>query len=222
MGIRVSMSSSLSITATVSKEWKRRMMIIIAVLAGMGGWFFFDGQVAYPLQNQRAAAYAKLKEQFGNGTAEFEKAWLELRNEKGWSAKKPEKIYTEGDIRTQLILAGLCLLGAAGVLSHLLRGIPTTTRLEQNVIFLPDGRRIPLSKVRALTKKRWEKQGIADLAYEREDGSMGRFILDDYKYVGAADILAEVEKVLPAEAIGKAGKISAEPAPKPVVEKYDA
>ena len=54
------MSSGLSITATVSKEWKRRMLIIIAVVTGMGGWFFFDGLVAYPRQNQRAAAYAAL------------------------------------------------------------------------------------------------------------------------------------------------------------------
>lgn len=188
------------IVASVSREWKRRMAILIAVMTGLGLWFLFDGLVAYPRQNVRAAAYAELLARHGKDTPELERAWLELCNERGWSAKVPGKTYTEGDIRTQIFLGILALVVAAIILVRLIRTLPTTTRLENGVIELPDGRQIPLHRLRAITKKRWESQSIAGLVYEKEDGQMGKFILDDYKYAGAADILAEAEKVVPADA----------------------
>jgi len=186
---------STSVTAIVSKEWKQRIIIMMVVLTGMGCWFLFDGLVAYPRNNAWASVYFDLKEKYGD-TPELEKAWEAAAKERNWSLEKPKKIYSEGDIRTQIILAIVVLIGAGLVFRHYRKSLPLTTRLENGVIILPDGRQIELTQVRALSKRRWESKGIADLAYEAAPGRNKKFILDDYKYIGAAQILAEVEKVL--------------------------
>jgi hypothetical protein len=189
---------STTVNAIISKEWKQRMLIICAAMAGMGGWFLFDGSVAYPRNNVKATAYFELQDKYGKETPELKAAWEELRKEKTWNEKIPKKIYTEGDIRTQWILGGLTVLGAVGVFVYFLKCLPTTTRLENGVITLPNGTQIPIDQVSAVSRKRWENKGIADLVWEPEPGKYIRFVLDDYKYIGAATILEEVEKLLPA------------------------
>jgi len=184
------------VTATISKEWKQRMIIILAVLVGMGGWFLFDGLVAYPRNNVKAAVYFEIRDRLGEDTPETAKAWEEVRTEKGWKPTPPKKIYSDGDMTTQVVLAILSFVGAAAAGLHFFRSVSTTTRMENGVILLPDGRRVPIEKVRATSRKRWENKGIADLAWEPEPGKLERFILDDYKYVGAAAILEEVERAL--------------------------
>ena len=187
---------SVSVTAVISKEWKQRILIMALALGGLGCWFLYDGLVAYPKNNVKAEIYLPLREKLGKDTPELEAAWAEIRKERNWNDKTPKKIYDEGDLQTQVVLGIITLLASAGILFYFYRSLPKTTRLEDGVIILPDGRRIELTKVRALSKKRWDNKGIADLAYESAPGKTTRFILDDYKYIGAAKILDEVEKVL--------------------------
>jgi hypothetical protein len=190
---------STEVTATISREWKQRMLIICAVLVGLGGWFLFDGLVAYPQNNQKAVVYFEIRERLGKDTPETKAAWDEVRAAKGWSEAAPKKIYSQGDLTTQVVLGLLALGGAAAAGLHFLRSLSTTTRMNNGLITLPDGLEIPISKVRAVSRKRWENKGIADLAWEPEPGRMERFLLDDYKYVGAATILEEVERTLGVE-----------------------
>lgn len=187
---------SVSVTAVISKEWKQRILIMAVALGGLGCWFLYDGLVAYPKNNVKAEIYLPLRDKLGKDTPELEAAWAEIRKERNWNDKTPKKIYDKGDLQTQIVLGILTLLASAGVLFYFYRSLPTTTRLENGVIILPDGRRIELTKIRALSKKRWDNKGIADLAYESSPGKTTRFVLDDYKYIGAATILDEVEKVL--------------------------
>jgi hypothetical protein len=187
---------STTVTAIISKEWKQRMLIMMLVLGGMGCWFLFDGFVAYPRNNAWASVYFELVEKHGKDTPELDAAWAQVCKERNWSEEKPKKIYTEGDIRTQIILGIIALLGAGAVYRNYSKSLTTTTRLENGIIILPGGEQIALTQVRALSKRRWENKGIADLSYEPELGKAKKFILDDYKYIGAAQILAEVENVL--------------------------
>lgn len=187
---------SVSVTAVISKEWKQRNLIMAVALGGLGCWFLYDGLVAYPKNNVKAEIYLPLRDKLGKDTPELEAAWAEIRKERNWNDKTPKKIYDKGDLQTQIVLGILTLLASAGVLFYFYRSLPTTTRLENGVIILPDGRRIELTKIRALSKKRWDNKGIADLAYESSPGKTTRFVLDDYKYIGAATILDEVEKML--------------------------
>lgn len=187
---------SVSVTAVISKEWKQRILIMALALGGLGCWFLYDGLVAYPKNNVKAEIYLPLRDKLGKDTPELEAAWAEIRKERNWNEKTPKKIYKEGDLKTQIVLGIITLLASAGILFYFYRSLPTTTRLENGVIILPNGRRIELTKIRALSKKRWDNKGIADLAYESSPGKTTRFILDDYKYIGAAQIVDEVEKVL--------------------------
>ena len=171
---------SVSVTAVISKEWKQRILIMAVALGGLGCWFLYDGLVAYPKNNVKAEIYLPLRDKLGKDTPELEAAWAEIRKERNWNDKTPKKIYDKGDLQTQIVLGILTLLASAGVLFYFYRSLPTTTRLENGVIILPDGRRIELTKIRALSKKRWDNKGIADLAYESSPGKTTRFVLDDY------------------------------------------
>lgn len=172
------------------------MLIIALAVGGLGGWFLFDGLVAYPRNNVKAAIYFDLREKHGEDTPELKAAWEAVRKERVWNDSTPKKIYSEGDLKTQMILGAVALLVSAAVLLHFFRSLSQTTRLENGVITLPDGKTVEISKVQAVSKKRWENKGIADLAYESAPGKSTRFILDDYKFIGAAQILDEVEKHL--------------------------
>jgi len=187
---------STSVTAIISKEWKQRMLLISLAVGGLGGWFLFDGLVAYPRNNVKAAIYFELREKHGEDTPELKAAWEVVRKDRVWNDSTPKKIYSPGDLQTQLILGAVTLLAAAALLLYFYRSLSQTTRLENGVITLPNGKTVEISKVQAVSKKRWENKGIADLAYESAPGKSARFILDDYKFVGAAQILEEVEKRL--------------------------
>ena len=52
----------MNITAKYSREWRSRMGIILLMIAGSSGWFFYDGLVAYPKFNRGAEAYAQIRE----------------------------------------------------------------------------------------------------------------------------------------------------------------
>jgi hypothetical protein len=199
-----------SITAVISKEWKQRMLLMTAIVAGAGCWFMYDGLVGYPKNNVRAAVYLPLRDSLGRDTPDLEKAWEDEARARGWSDTPPKKMYSAGDIQTQIVIASLALLGAGLCARHYFASLKTTTRLEDGKILLPDGRIIPLDKVRAVSRKRWKNKGIADLVYEAGPGRMKKILLDDYKYIGAEQILLEVEKGLPQE-----GATTSPAAPKP-------
>ncbi len=185
------------LTAVISKEWKQRMLLITLIITGAGLWFLYDGLFGYPKNNVRAAVYLPLKEKLGADTPELDKAWTEAARERGWSDTPPKKEYSAGDIQIQIGIAIVALLGGAAAATHFLRSLNTTTRLEDGKILLPDRRVIAIDTVRSVSKRRWKSKGIADLVYEAGPGRLKRFILDDYKYIGADKILEEVEKVLP-------------------------
>ncbi|GAB4174669.1 MAG: hypothetical protein Fur0032_14410 [Terrimicrobiaceae bacterium] len=172
------------------------MLMILFAVSCLGCWFLFDGLVAYPRNNVKAEIYFRLQEQFGEGTPELKAAWEAVRKERVWNDSIPKKIYSQGDIQTQWVLGGVTLLVAVALVIHFFRSLPLTTCLNDGVITLPDGRKVEVARVRAVSKKRWKSKGIADLVYESAPGTGTRFILDDYKFVGAARILEEVEKYL--------------------------
>jgi len=185
-----------SLTAIISKEWKQRMLLLILMCAGMGGWFLYDGLISYPKNNVRAEAYFALRDDLGEKSPKLESAWLALARERGWRESPPKKIHSADSLRTQLWLGLAALFVAAIIGAHYFRSLSLTTRLEDGSIILPNGKKIPIDKIRGVSKKRWKNKGIADLVYEPQPGQSARFILDDYKFIGAAEILAEVEKVL--------------------------
>lgn len=173
------------------------MLLMMLIIGGAGCWFLYDGFWAWPQNNKRWEVYAPLKEKYGKETPELEKAWTEAARERGWSDTPPKKEYKAGDLRTQIIIAVVAFLGAGLCVRHYFKSLHTTTRLENDVIILPNRKEIPLSKIRSISMNRWKNKGIADLTYEAGPGQLKRFFLDDYKYIGAEEILKAAEKALP-------------------------
>jgi hypothetical protein len=186
-----------ALTAVISKEWKQRILLLILMCTGMGSWFLYDGLIAYPKNNVRAVEYFALRDNLGEKSPELETAWLAFARERGWRESPPKKIYSQDSLRTQLWLGLGALLVAGAVGIHYLRSLSLTTRLVDDKIILPNRKSIPINQVRGISKKRWKNKGIADLVYEPRQGQSARFILDDYKFIGVAEILAEVEKSRP-------------------------
>lgn len=171
------------------------MQLICLAVAGLGFWFLYDGLIAWPANNVRATVYFDLKKQYGEDTPELDKAWETTAQERGWKTKKPKKIYGPSDLRTQIIFAVAALAGAGFCVFHYFKSLPQTTCLEKGTLILPGGKMIDITKIRTISKSRWDSKGIADLTYETTGGNRVKFIIDDYKFIGGAEILAEIEKV---------------------------
>lgn len=173
------------------------MLLMMLIIGGAGCWFIYDGLWAWPQNNKRWEVFAPLRDKYGKETPELEKAWTEAARERGWSDTQPKKGYNASDLRTQIIISLVAFAGAGLCVRHYFKSINTTTRLEDDIIILPNGQKIPLTKIRSISMKRWKSKGIADLTYEAGPGQLKKFFLDDYKYIGAEDILKAAEKALP-------------------------
>lgn len=204
---------SATVTTTLSKEWKRRMLIITLIAFAGGAWFLFDGLWAWPRNNERWEVFAGLRQQYGERTQELEKAWLAAAQERGWGNAIPKKFYGSGDLLFQKVLGVAALLAALSCLRNYFSSQNASLSMEDEVIHLPDGRRVPLEKVQAVSLRRWENKGIADVAYAAPDGTSKKFPLDDYKYAGAVDILKAVQKQLGEESSATSEEEVSEQAP---------
>lgn len=177
------------LTTTISKEWKRRMILITLVALGAGTWFLYDGLWAWPRNNDRWAIYAPLKEQFADQPDQLRKAWTDASREHGWSTPPPKKFYQPSDLLLQKILGSAALLAGLLCLVHYLRSLKTSLHMDDQHIHLPDGRTVSLEQIRSISLRRWRNKGIADISYDPGQGVTKKFPLDDYKYVGAEEIL---------------------------------
>ena len=176
-------------------KWYRGKRLIFAIgLIVLGGWFGYDGWVAWPAKNQEAIA-------------------------RGGVTKLP---HSDLDIKIQKILAvtlpplGLLWLGRIFYTS---RG---TYRLRGDTLSVPGHPAIPIDSITQIDLSRWERKGIAVIEYERSrgtgDGATGdgsavidyersgrtaRFVLDDFIYQRKPtdDILDRIKaRVAPEEA----------------------
>jgi len=202
---------SESMSTHVSKEWKRRILLMALFAAGAGCWFLYDGAIGYPKNNVRAEVYLPLKEKYEDDPRELKKQWAEIVREKGWHPSEPKKIYGEGDIMVQYIIAVVCFLLAVGVVGNFFWSLPRGLRLEGDELILPSGKVIDIHTIRHIDKRPWERKGIAKGRYESAAGRQRWFKLDDYKYVGTAEILEVIEqKLQPKDVDGGSESVSDE------------
>jgi hypothetical protein len=137
--------------------------------------------------------------------AEIEKArqagrdgisWAGFAAERRLPEKAPER-FTAAQIRQQFHFAiGLGAVAAAGgVFLLLVRG--RALRCDADSLTFPGGRRILFSAVLVIDLQKWDK-GIGRLVYRKnESGSESRVRIDDYKYVGSAEVLRRIQQANP-------------------------
>lgn len=190
------------LTATISREWRDRMIIVLIMLIGSSAWFFYDGAVAYPKYNAKADAYAKICEVYKADEALIKEKWTALAIENNWDPEDlPKKRKDEAQ---QFHWGSGLLIIAIFFVAWMLREMHRViTADDEN--FLGIGRAFPpfnglrevaFASVIGVDKRRWEKKGIAVVFYKDERGIRRSVIVDDYKYAGSEKILQRCEAVI--------------------------
>ncbi len=179
--------------ARVTPIWKKQKLFVAIFLFVVAGWFFWDGKINWPRSNERWLAQTEY-EKSGRDSE-----WPAYAASRGWSAEKPHKLHTEGDILFQIRVSQALFAAAMTALIYWLSQKGRVVRTDAEAVYSPSGVRIPFSAITGLGKKRWESKGFATVRYEI-DGKKGEFLLDDYKFDREAthQIVKEIEEKLTA------------------------
>jgi len=146
-------------TLTINKEFLRRHLFVVVLMAGMGAWFGYDGFVRYP-----SLTPARLYADAHNGT--------EAR-----SAEEAEKFYRTAIPRQKEFMT-LCLGAALLVGLHLLAVSRLRFAFDEGG-FTWKGRRYAFGDIRSVDRSKWDKKGILKLTLA--DGTV---TLDGWHHVG--------------------------------------
>jgi hypothetical protein len=179
----------MALEATLSKTWKRRMLMITAICTGIGLWFYYDGAFGFPKKNEVFTAHQQFVEE-GRETE-----WTGFARSKGWDPKPPERLYERADLIVQYLLGTVSLLGAFTAAAWLSMCWRRRLRSDGEAVFSDAGVRVPLSAMHRIDKRKWDTKGIAVVTYD-DHGRDRRLVIDDYKYAGGDRILAQIEEHL--------------------------
>lgn len=189
-----SSQSDIRATARINKDWAIRLGLIAALFIAGGSWYLYDGLVTYPNQTAKFDLVYEMVDTNGDGEPEPVRHddWKSRLEEAGYDSEiDPKKLNRKSawDIRTQLIIAGICypigLLALFWLVANKFRPLYAD---GEGVRF--GGKRMAYDAVEEIDKSRWDSKGIAVLI----DRQGGKLTLDDWKFKGAADVLEEVEK----------------------------
>lgn len=199
----------MNLEAKYSREWRDRMGIILLMIVGSSGWFFYDGLVAYPKYNEGAAAYAQIvemvKEEGVEENAvktEAAKRWEKCAVEFGGDAKEPPE--HPKNVAQQLQFGVGLGIFALVFLFWVLREMRRVIRADDEhfdgltTAFPPfNGKTsVRFDSVFGIDRRKWKNKGIAIVHYKNEKGRPCRAIIDDYKYAGTEAILEKCETVI--------------------------
>ena len=165
------------IVARAGRYYRNARYLMFAIIMATGAWFLYDGFVKYPAEN---AEYDVLLQQ----QAALERA--PVRDEAalvGIAQSLKEKTrHREFGILLQKILGFTLLPTGLALLVYWLYRSRGEIRLEDSVITLPGHPPIPLNAIDEVDKEFWDRKGIAFVYYSLDDGTNGKFRLDDFIY----------------------------------------
>lgn len=209
----------MNLAAKYSREWRDRMGIILLLVAGSSGWFFYDGLVAYPKYNEGAAAYARIVETVENeglsgaeAETEAAKRWEKCARDFGGDPKEPPA--HAKNVAQQIHFGVGLAVAALAFLAWILREMRRVIRADDEKFdaltkaFPPFNGvvSVKFDSVFGIDKRKWKNKGIAVVHYKDERGRPRRGVIDDYKYAGSEAILEKCEAVVAAKkAEGGAG-----------------
>lgn len=177
--------------APVSTTWLRRQSLITLFTLALGLWFFYDGKVGFPKKNERFLARQEFK-----GSDDD---WAEYAKSRGWPKRTPERLYKKADIAMQYVLGTISFTGGLLALRLLLKGRNASVSSDSDAYYAENGTRVPFESISAIDKRKWDSKGIAVVTYTVE-GRKKKAIIDDYKFAGADQILAQAEAALQSSA----------------------
>ena len=188
----------MNVNARISKEWRRRMLFMYIMIAGIAAWFLSDGHYFWPNENKRYQEYSKiLDELIDSGKAEdadsasVQIAWQRHAREANYSIIVPKERSDES-IDEQIKIGTVMMIGSLFFLLWIIWNHRRSVRAEGDIVIGASGERVELESIIATDRKKWKKKGIAYAIYEH-DGKTKRLCLDDHKFAGCEAILLEAE-----------------------------
>jgi hypothetical protein len=189
----------MQVHARISKEWRRRMVFLFAMIFGSAIWFLTDGYLMWPAEARRHETFKTMAESLiAEGRATDLKdpvvlrAWERHAEEQQLSPKVPKErtpAAIAGQVWTGwIMLAGSVLFGTWVIWNH-----RRSVRAEGDTVIGPSGERVSLDSIVEIDRRKWASKGIAYALYE-ENGRRKRLTLDDHKFLGCEAIILEAEK----------------------------
>ena len=195
----------MQVHAPISKEWRRRMIFMGAMIWGSGLWFAYDGYINWPAEEQRYQTLVELTanileedDKITEKNPEVKRAWESYAAENDLKKKVP-KNRTAGDLAGQRGIAGFFIVVGFIFTTWVVLQHRKSVRAEGDVITGAGGETVNLDEIVEMDRHKWETKGIAYAIYER-DGQRRKLCLDDHKFIGAEAIILEAEKRIAARA----------------------
>ncbi|MFA5189683.1 MAG: hypothetical protein WC740_03100 [Verrucomicrobiia bacterium] len=177
----------MNVVTTISREWRNRMLMQMAFCVGFGLWFFYDGSITYPKHNERIAQH-----QAAVARGETAK-WSAFAAKNGWPGQDHPAPYSSAELKTQFVLGAICVAAGSMTIVWLIIGRRKQMSSDGQTVCGVGGERVPLDTFISVDKRKWERKSIA-YAFYMQDGQRRRLTIDDYKFVGAEDILKQIEE----------------------------
>lgn len=195
----------MKVVAQISKEWRRRMLFMFFMIAGIAGWFLYDGHILWPDEGKRYTEYAAIRDALiESGEAKDEEssfvrlAWERHAREAGYRRNIPKE-RTESAIREQRVIGWTMMSGALVFALWIAWNHRREVRAEGEIVIGASGERVQLDAITAIDRKKWKSKGIAYALYTNGD-KQRHLTLDDHKFAGCEAIILEAEKRIRARA----------------------
>lgn len=189
----------MNIDARISKEWRRRMLLLFIMNFGISAWFLSDGYYFWPSEDRRFREYSNiLEELMASGkakdadSASVELAWKRHAREANYTFKVPKE-RSESAVKEQRIIGWTLGLGSLIFLGWIIWNHTRSIKVEGETVIGICGKRVHYDMIFSTDRKKWKTKGIAYALYNI-NGKTKRLCLDDHKFAGCEAILLEAEK----------------------------
>lgn len=195
----------MKIRAESNNGFLQRFLLIAIVCMGFGLYCLYDGFIAYPKELARSIGYYVYHDFDDQEEPElladdmdmdFEAKWELLAAENNWSIDKPKKrpAVIQSDIIWQYGMAIVAFLVGMPVLYNYLNSRNSWIESDGEQVATSWGQTMNFDQVQQIDKRKWEKKGIAKIAYTN-DGQNRTLLIDDFKFNRTAigEILDQIE-----------------------------
>lgn len=207
----------MNVEARISKQWRRRMLFMLFMLAGIGAWFLSDGYHYWPKEAVRHADYTQIVDTLvASGDAKdadsssVQLAWQRYAKEAGYKGSKVPKERTETAIAEQRKIAWVLLTISALFALWVAWNHRLSVCASGDTITGTKGQQVQFDTITEIDRKKWKSKGIAYAVYKVGDKKR-RLTLDAHKFEGCEAIITEAGRRISERAALASAQSVAEP-----------
>lgn len=187
----------MEVKATLTRDWKKRWLILTGFVFAGALWFYYDGFIGYPKMAKHYQEYRQFADNIiSSGKAKTDSdravkdAWREYSIQNGWKIETP-KNKTESHFSKQknygTFLVGVSLL----LFGWYYYSTRQSVLFDGTTITAVNGSTVKKDEVFKLDKRKWENKGIVYAHYE-QSGQKKKIALDAYKFGDEVEQIIEI------------------------------